>query len=111
MKHAEYRALSAPLSPGDCVTPLIGQIVLHYFGDCPARAVLVSAFRPVFMSDSANTDPQACTEAQVKAALARSPVGAKLSRWVSVGKGSIAAVRRPAEPSSVALHTYAVARK
>jgi len=46
------------------------------------------------MSDSANTDPQACTELQVKAALARSPVGAKLSRWVSIGKGSIAAVRR-----------------
>ena len=46
------------------------------------------------MATSANIDPQACTEEQVKAALARSPVGAKLSRWVSCGKGSIAAVRR-----------------
>ena len=61
---------------------------------------LPSAF---FMSGSANTDPQACEEAQVKAALARSPVGAKLSRWVSIGKGSIAAVRRSQQnPSSVA---------
>ena len=71
---------------------------LHHFGDCTARGgAPVScrlALRPVFMATSANIDPQACTEEQVKAALARSPVGAKLSRWVSCGKGSIAAVRR-----------------
>jgi hypothetical protein len=46
------------------------------------------------MSASAEGDPQGCTENQVKSMLARSPVGAKLSRWVSCGKGSVAAVRR-----------------
>eukprot|EP00964_Phaeocystis_antarctica_P117291 scaffold81121_cov63-Phaeocystis_antarctica.AAC.2 len=46
------------------------------------------------MADETESDPQACTEDQVKAMLARSPVGAKLSRWVSCGKGSVAAVRR-----------------
>ena len=49
---------------------------------------------PSRMADETESDPQACTEDQVKAMLARSPVGAKLSRWVSCGKGSVAAVRR-----------------
>ena len=40
----------------------------------------------------AKSDPQECTEDQVKAMLARSPVGSKLGRWLSCGKGSIAAV-------------------
>ena len=49
------------------------------------------------MSDSGKgsvtDDPQECTEEQVSAMLARSPVGANLGRWLSCGKGSIAAVR------------------
>ena len=40
----------------------------------------------------ANTDPQECSEAQVKAMLARSPFGAKFKRWLSCGKGTIGAV-------------------
>eukprot|EP00964_Phaeocystis_antarctica_P020054 scaffold11069_cov62-Phaeocystis_antarctica.AAC.2 len=44
-------------------------------------------------------DPQECSEAQVKAMLARSPAGAKLKRWVSCGKGAVAAVS-PATPKS-----------
>ena len=31
------------------------------------------------------SDPQECSEAQVKAMLARSPFGTKLKRWVSCG--------------------------
>ena len=46
----------------------------------------------------ANTDPQECSEAQVKAMLARSPFGAKFKRWLSCGKGTICAVS-PAMPS------------
>jgi len=38
-------------------------------------------------------DPQECSEAQVKAMLARSPAGTKLKRWVSCGKGAVAAIR------------------
>ena len=40
----------------------------------------------------ANTDPQECSEAQVKAMPARSPFGAKFKRWLSCGKGTIGAV-------------------
>jgi hypothetical protein len=47
----------------------------------------------------ANTDPQECSEAQVKGMLARSPFGAKVKRWVSCGKGTIGAVS-PATPES-----------
>jgi len=39
------------------------------------------------------SDPQECSEAQVKAMLARSPFGAKMKRWVSCGKGTMAAMR------------------
>ena len=45
------------------------------------------------------SDPQECSEAQVKAMLARSPFGTKLKRWVSCGKGVVGAVS-PATPES-----------
>ena len=72
--------------PWECATRRLSHICFHF----DASHLPMSART----EPESESDPQACTEDQVKAMLARSPVGAKLSRWVSCGKGSVAAVRR-----------------